>query len=524
MTTSDEIQATPLHGQNLILDVENFGPIAAAKNIEFKPMTVLVGPSNTGKTYLAMLLHSFAQAINESNRTTEGFQPRHDTQPRRFDQQQQSDVINDFKNLGRLFSHGSSPDGASWDRVPFAAFSSSTQKVMSSQLDDHRDRVARSVTETVLDFFAVESLLDLSNGAEPARPVTLPKAEFRVNSIQVSIEYTGTHIRRPPMGLKIPPAYVDYRAMNELESNPDEPRLFVAEIEGLIAINYADLFSDVPISFYLPAGRTGLLDTRESMLAPISRGLLGENMQALKFARVKRAARVCIDLLNGARQRPSNNISDRPTLKSHDPFRRRTSVRRIADLLAQSLIDGQIFIETSNGATEIQYAPEGLSIPISRASSMVNEVAPILIFLRNYVAKGDLIIIDEPEAHLHPAAQQQMAAALAFMVRSGLRVLITTHSHYMVEQLSNFVMVSGLDDPAERKRLLDIQRKLGEEDVFLLPDEVAVYDFAPQSTSGGSMVTEVAYEDGYYPEDHIRAIGAQFNRNNRIETAVLGPE
>ena len=67
MTTSEnDTQDTPLHGPNLILDVENFGPIAEAKNIEFKPMTVFVGPSNTGKTYLAMLLHAFSQAMNNT--------------------------------------------------------------------------------------------------------------------------------------------------------------------------------------------------------------------------------------------------------------------------------------------------------------------------------------------------------------------------------------------------------------------------------------------------------------------------
>ena len=60
----------PLHGPNLILDVENFGPIAEAKNIEFRPMTVFVGPSNTGKSYLAMLLHAMLQGMN-------GFRSRH---------------------------------------------------------------------------------------------------------------------------------------------------------------------------------------------------------------------------------------------------------------------------------------------------------------------------------------------------------------------------------------------------------------------------------------------------------------
>ena len=61
-TASEKSQTDALHGPNLILDVENFGPIAEAKDIEFKPMTVFVGPSNTGKTYLAVLLHAFLQA------------------------------------------------------------------------------------------------------------------------------------------------------------------------------------------------------------------------------------------------------------------------------------------------------------------------------------------------------------------------------------------------------------------------------------------------------------------------------
>ena len=61
-TAKEEPKTDTLHGPNLILDVENFGPIAEAKNIEFKPMTVFVGPSNTGKTYLAMLMHSVLKA------------------------------------------------------------------------------------------------------------------------------------------------------------------------------------------------------------------------------------------------------------------------------------------------------------------------------------------------------------------------------------------------------------------------------------------------------------------------------
>ena len=518
-----EKRDTSLHGPNLILDVENFGPISEAKNIEFKPMTVLVGPSNTGKTYLAMLLHSFAQAIDQSNRTTEGFQPRHDTQPRRFGLEQQSDIVDDFRHFGRIFSHGKSPDGASWDCVPFAAFSSTTQAAMSAQIDDHRDRVAKTLTDTVLDFFGVHSLLDLANRAASEQSQALPRAEFHVNSIDVSIEFTGIHIRQPPIGLNIPPAYVDYRAMSELETNPEEPRIFVAEIEGLIAINYADLFFDVPISFYLPAGRTGLMDTRELLLFPNSRGLLGENLSAQDSVRINRATRDCIDLLNAARQRPTDAITNRPTLKRFEPFRGRRPRHNIAGLLESSVIDGRISIDPSKGATEIQYVRDGLSIPVPSASSMVSEIAPILIYSRSYLVEGDLVIIDEPEAHLHPEAQQQMAAALAFMVRSGLRVLITTHSHYMVEQLGNFVAVSTLDEDI-RKRTLKLAGALGDEDIYLDESEVAVYDFATDKSEHGSVVEPVEFNSrnyGYFTRDHNWAIADQMNRTQRVIEARI---
>ena len=48
-------------GENhLNLKVQNFGPIAEA-DIELRPMSVFVGPSNTGKSYLATLIYALHQ-------------------------------------------------------------------------------------------------------------------------------------------------------------------------------------------------------------------------------------------------------------------------------------------------------------------------------------------------------------------------------------------------------------------------------------------------------------------------------
>ena len=48
---------TPTQTEPLQLTVSNFGPIAKA-NIDLRPLTVFVGPSNTGKSYLAILIYA----------------------------------------------------------------------------------------------------------------------------------------------------------------------------------------------------------------------------------------------------------------------------------------------------------------------------------------------------------------------------------------------------------------------------------------------------------------------------------
>jgi len=50
--------AAPQFGQpNVRLEVQDFRPLAQA-SIELRPLTVFVGPSNTGKTYLALLIYA----------------------------------------------------------------------------------------------------------------------------------------------------------------------------------------------------------------------------------------------------------------------------------------------------------------------------------------------------------------------------------------------------------------------------------------------------------------------------------
>ena len=122
-------------------------------------------------------------------------------------------------------------------------------------------------------------------------------------------------------------------------------------------------------------------------------------------------------------------------------------------------------------------------------------MAPIVLWLKHIVNKGDLLILEEPESHLHPASQRRLAEALAMLVRSGVQVLITTHSDYLLSQLSNLTRLGALD---EKKR-----KAFGYFDgVYLKDKEIGAYWFDHNPDVGGTRVKElpITVEDGI-PED-----------------------
>ena len=115
----------------------------------------------------------------------------------------------------------------------------------------------------------------------------------------------------------------------------------------------------------------------------------------------------------------------------------------IANLLETEVLGGKIEVKraVAEGYPEFLYRPKetAQALRMSRSSSMVSELAPLVLFLRGIVRPGDLLIIEEPEAHLHPGAQTAIALTLARLVRAGVRVIVTTHSSWFLQQIANII-------------------------------------------------------------------------------------
>ncbi|CAA6813195.1 MAG: ABC transporter, ATP-binding protein [uncultured Campylobacterales bacterium] len=64
----------------------------------------------------------------------------------------------------------------------------------------------------------------------------------------------------------------------------------------------------------------------------------------------------------------------------------------------------------------------------------------------NYLNENTLLILDEPEVHLHPKWQLEMAKVIVNLVKNGVKILVNSHSPYMIEALKRYSDIEGIKD------------------------------------------------------------------------------
>lgn len=142
--------------------------------------------------------------------------------------------------------------------------------------------------------------------------------------------------------------------------------------------------------------------------------------------------------------------------------------------LVQSVFGGgEIIIDDRN---RLAFRSDGGSaFDLSASASMIRSLASFALYLKYAARPGDLIVIDEPEMNAHPQAQLAMMELFATMVNAGFHLILTTHSPFMVDHLNN-LMAASRARPRKRSALA---RKfmLKTPDAFLDPEQVAVYEF-----------------------------------------------
>ena len=490
---------------NYRVEVTDFGPVAKA-SIDLRPLTVFVGPSNTGKSYMAVLLYALHRCLTGASSPREGprFLLRFGWRPSFAPVHEERLDSAIRESLGKWTSELT-------DEGPLPTLPPDVADFIRPMLESV-DGMDASLAGETGRCFGIEDLGALvRRGAASKRfrfSVTITHEELReAVRYQFAIGSDGSNVTGHVPQLKEPRA--DRRLLRLLQlygrraGLSDQER--ARELEYMILRELPELlFSSLiePLSqeaYYLPADRTGVMHSHQVVV--------GTLVQSATTAGLRPSTNVPV--LSGVLA----DFLDQLIAMGEGRGRRgRHLSPRIAKPLERNLLEGTVRVQKTTGYPTFAYRPEGWEddLPLMRASSMVSELAPVVLYLKHLVQPGNVLIIEEPEAHLHPAMQTVLARELARLVRAGVRIVITTHSDWLIEQIGNLVRLSGLAKGQ--------QKSLSGTSVALPPEQVGLWLFTPNAAAGGSLVEEITLdpETGLFPTDYDAVSEALYNEGAEI--------
>lgn len=415
------------------LAVEQLGRIDRA-DVEVRPLTLLIGENNTGKSYFATLLWGLVAA---------GWELR-------------------------------SPEGA--ELAACQAWAKTNLLSTEPTFDRSLNEVEAAMFQRLFDAAVTAGKDAFTERLFRSKKVPIRSVQFhnllKPSEIRWTWEHGASHgygLRRSPPWDKSPAVHWgivrDYAAKMAVDQIRNDRVLAEFAQPGFKERATEGFDPGDPI--FIPASRTGYMHLyREVLRARLTRapqeGAAGDSSLTM----------------------PAAHFLDFVAFGPHSargPY-------EDACALLETAMSGHIELSIGRGANEVHYAMNGvaerLSMPLS--SALVSELAPLLLVLRG-ASPLRLLVLEEPESHLHPRLVRLVAQVIARLVRKGVQVVVTTHSADFCQQINNFIKLGSL--PPDLRARLQTEYGYAEQD-YLDEGEVAGYQFRAVE-QGRSTVTRL---------------------------------
>ena len=409
------------------IEVNDFGPIWRGR-VELRPLTVFTGLSNTGKSWLATLVYALAHhSIKSQHRSMLFGAELYDETAESYTEQ----IASDFR-LDEL--------GSDYRIRVSDVLSQHFERSCSKRRKDLEIELART-----FGFDKIKQAVNWksSNGSRirvvsPANGISKTSYAMSIRIGKRSFGYTSEFpevINVGKLNQKDKTHFKKLQRLRQLSHGRDKTRLYASQFARFLYSVLNVRFFGAEQALYLPAGRVGLMDSFRTIVG----SSLQSELDTVTIGQIQSRplSGVLVDFLQMlARVTPSNN--KRP----HSS---------VASRLEQELLHGTIeVIPNQLNFPYFFFKPldnEQL-LPLNLTSSTISQLAPLVLFLREMRKRNNLIIIEEPEAHLHPMQQVRFLQEISKWARGGNKVILTTHSEWVTEALSNLVMENKIDRKA----------------------------------------------------------------------------
>lgn len=424
--------------------------------LDLRPLTVIIGPNNSSKTYIAYSIYGLWQRagrnIQQIPSNLELNQEGEDSWSLKIDNNLLDFFIKDVENTAINFQQ----------RDLESFFQDSSHKLFSN-----------TSFKMIISRKEVEDAIKQLNQQETV-------VVAGIAPIKISCQDNVLLFKSRPE--------LEEQIANQLikNKNPIIPTRKVIETDILFIFVFVIkqiLFSH---AFPFPAERNAFINTykilanrRYKLLKESQRELLMSNSFERRVELLKEQGKEQGDILY---PQPVEDfldfladldIQETPKIKSTE----KNDFQKLADEIETQLQNKNKtnLKSTKLGGKEIKVSVKtGLEIDLYNASSSIKQLAPLLLYLRFRASKGDFIVIDEPEMNLHPESQAKLLEALSILVNLGVRILLTTHSPYIMAHLNN--LVNGNHENPEILKTQSLSLYLKDERAFLPMDRVSAYE------------------------------------------------
>lgn len=133
-------------------------------------------------------------------------------------------------------------------------------------------------------------------------------------------------------------------------------------------------------------------------------------------------------------------------ISKKNSFPKAKSLQLVSEII-QKTIGGEFKKEGQKFSFYKYFTGRVLQIEIANTAFGIKSFGILQLLNNNgFLDKKYVLILDEPEVHLHPAWQLKYAEIIAQLTKSGICVVVNSHSPYMIEALKVYSDKEGIGD------------------------------------------------------------------------------